>query len=163
MEWQSNLSPKDLLADVKRLSYFRDDTGVQMARRQSTMIPADTKMSFPYIAAAIDEIAGLLGKTAYHYMVNKLPPSCSVPIHTDSLKRNIDAGKIVLERWHLPIVTNPLALYWDSTLNVRGDGSYIGIHMRLGYWHGPIPYYKDHTIWNDHPTDERIHLVVDLE
>jgi hypothetical protein len=163
MEWQSNLQPKDLLDDVKRLNFFLDDTGVQMAQRQSKPIPQDTKYSFPFISAAIDEIARLLGKTACHYMVNKLPPICNVPVHTDSLRLNAEVGKIVLERWHLPILTNPLALYWDENMGVRPDGSYVGFHMKVGIWYGPIPYYMKHTIWNDHATEERIHLVVDLK
>ncbi len=160
-EWKSEIKSDELLAEVKRLNYFTDDTGTRMARRQSDVY--HVKQTFPVIVATLDEIARYLGKRVRNYMVNILPAYCNgVPLHTDTLQLNVDAGEIILERWHLPIVTNPHAYYWEESLGNRADGSMIGLNMLVGYWYGPIAYHTKHTIWNA-GAEDRYNLVVDLE
>lgn len=87
--------------------------------------------------------------------VNRVLPGKDIEIHQDWLPPSPLQGQHpTLERWHLPVVTNDKCGYWDG---VQGE-----MIMRTGYWHGCVPYWKKHKIWN-HGTEPRVHIVVDLD
>lgn len=100
----------------------------------------------PYIRKAIEEIEKFTGGKAVGLMVNTLDPLTSSPIHTDP-------G--TAQRYHLPLRTNRDVKWWDE---VNGM-----IYMMTGWWYGPIPYHLKHKVINDHSTDSRVHLIVDIE
>lgn len=118
-----------------------------MAHEQSGGIPGWVEVGCPTIKAAIDELVKFRAKKAMHLMVNKLPASCLCPVHTDNVVGSP-------ERWHLPLVTNPNTYWWDEKEGL--------LHMDAGNWYGPMPYGGRHTVVN-FGTDERIHLIVDVE
>lgn len=158
----SVLEPSLQAAEAERLGYSVDSTGVRMARNQSVLIYWP---EMPHqLGKAVREIERSTGKVARYWMVNVLPAGVSVPLHTDTLRANVDAGRFVIERWHLPIVTDRESMYWDPTLEDMGYSSSgrQGLHMEPRFWYGPIPYWLDHCIWNDGTLD-RTHLIVDLE
>jgi hypothetical protein len=116
-----------------------DDTGILMAygaAHPATKIPA------------VLEIMELRNLEPAFMMINRVPPGVVAPPHIDTLP-------FPVERWHLPLVTNPDAYWWDEH-----DNKFI--YMPVGYWHGPVPYYIRHAIVNFGLT-ERVHLVVDLK
>ncbi len=121
----------------------RDDTGVLMAYGpgSSCEIPSHYEMK-----RAVDEIATARGLDVAYVMLNTLPAGCIVPEHTDTLP-------VPVERWHLPLITNPNCKWWDE---VEGE-----LFMAAGYWYGPLPYEKRHKVWNTGAVS-RTHLVVDL-
>lgn len=127
--------------DVESLQYRRDQTGIEMSYGQGAGIPQWATL--PGLAAALDEVERFAGK-AKHLMVNRLAPGVEVPTHTDA-----DGGI----RWHLPVVTNPDAKWWDEQHGT--------IYMDTAWW-GPVPYAIPHRVWN-YGDVARIHVVVDVE
>lgn len=123
--------------DVMRLEYHQDASGIDMAALQGSM-PKWLKDS-PAIRMALNDVPD-----AQSVMVNRLKAGVEVPVHTDA-----ENGV----RWHLPIVTNPGAMWWDE---ISGQ-----THMEAGFWWGPVPYTIPHKVLNRGATD-RIHLVVDI-
>ena len=91
------------------------------------------------------EIEYFTGLHARSIMVNTLEPKRESPKHTDP-------GTYV--RYHYPIQTNPSVFWWDE---VNQE-----VHMKPGFWYGPIPYNNLHAVYNRGETP-RIHLIVDLE
>ena len=124
------------------LLFKRDASGIDMAALQGE-IPK--WLSSHSISAAVREIEQLTGRVAKGVMVNRLDPGISVPIHTDP-----DTGWL---RYHLPLFTNPHAMWWDEDEGL--------LHMESGWWWGPVPYTKRHHVVNNGNT-ARYHLVVDV-
>lgn len=108
----------------------------------------------PEIDRAINEISLIRGTPALHMMINRLGPGIEVPIHRDFLNPTRLGPHPCLERWHLPVTTNNLAGWWDEDI-----GDYV---MFPGYWHGPVPYWLKHRVYNLGKR-ERVHLVIDLD
>lgn len=156
MDRSSKIALPALAEEVQRMVFRTDDSGTLMAQRQSTQIREKDFRAYPLTWQAIMEISRLLQRSPMYLMINQLPAGVSVPKHTDTLKRNNEAGKMVIHRWHLPLVTNPLCRYWEEGF------SSLGIHLPAGQWYGPVQYWKEHSIWNG-SNENRIHLVVDLE
>lgn len=117
--------------------YFDGGGGILMAFRQSTY------HDVPEVEEAVKEIESLTGLKRAFILINKIPPGIRSEVHTDTLK-------LPVQRWHLPLVTNPKAWFWQETF----------LHMEIGYWYN-VKYWLPHSVGNDGPTD-RIHLVVDL-
>lgn len=124
--------------EVDALSFTYDHSGMSMASLQGQM--PTWLQSAPAIAHAVMELPAVKA-----VMVNRLPAGTEVPMHTDA-----EGGA----RWHLPIQTNPDAL-WEDALNGK-------VHFAEGFWWGPVPYAVPHRVTN-HGTTERIHLIVDCE
>jgi aspartyl/asparaginyl beta-hydroxylase len=137
--------PEVLLAEMRKLTFYRDGAGIDMAHNSDSGFPL-WYQSAPAIQAAVAEIEGLVGGTATHIMLNRLRPGDSVLPHVDQM----DTG----ERWHLPVVTNRGAIWWDEI-------EQIDLNMQAGFWWGPVPYKRSHAVRNDGES-ERIHLVVDV-
>lgn len=133
-----------VIDDVRSLRYTRDASGAEITALQGKGIPRE--FTTPSIRACIREIEQITGKTAKNIMINRLEPGGCIPKHKD----DDDYG----ERWHLPIVTNDEASWWDEVSDRLQ-------HMPFGRWTGPVPYRKFHEVRND-GDQERIHLVVDL-
>lgn len=103
-------------------------------------------LDYPHIRAAIFSLQRRTGSTLHQVMVNKLEPGGMLQPHRDAPPE--------FDRYHLPIVTNSDAWWWDE---------YTGkFHMREGFWYGPVPYCGVlHSVENNGET-ERVHVVVDL-
>lgn len=152
---KSKIDLEALLRECISLSYHIDGTGVLMATNQSEGLPPQI-VARPHICAAINEIAVARSQNPLNVMVNKMPPGVVVQPHRDWLRpTSHQAKKPTLERWHLPVQTNPDALWWDEDSNVKK-------HYPLGIWFGPVPYWIFHSVENLGLT-ERVHLVVDLD
>lgn len=103
--------------------------------------------TWPWITQAVQELAD---EVHHHHVVqillNKLDPGALLDTHRDGYPQN--------DRYHLPIVTNRDAYWWDEL-----EGR---LSMSVGYWYGPVPYCGIlHSAGNPGPTD-RLHLVVDF-
>lgn len=142
---RTSLDLPALLEEAAKQDFRRDGAGVDMAHNSDNGFPAWLPKA-PRIQEAIAEIEGMVGGKATHIMLNRLRPHDNVLPHKDLM----DVG----ERWHLPLVTNPKAFWWDEVENKD-------FHMEVGFWYGPVNYKADHSVWNDGET-ERIHLVVDV-
>lgn len=80
-------------------------------------------------------------------LLNCLQAGAEFGRHRDGLPDNA--------RFHLPIVTNDAAWWWDE---LHGT-----VHMRQGHWYGPMPYCGIlHAVGNPSEMD-RIHLIVDFK
>lgn len=142
-----------LLKEAESLVYSLDGSGALMAMQQSQGIPDLAK--YPELAKAVAEISEIRKTPPLHLMINILKPNVTVPIHRDwILPTKHQSLAPTVERWHLPIKTNPEARYWNELNGVS--------HMPLGYWSGPIQYWMQHQVWNSGP-EERIHIVIDLD
>ena len=139
---ESGLDFSVLESEAASMNYKLDDSGTEMAMGACVPIPPLPAE----LTAAVREIEKLTGKKAVWVMLNRLPPSVVVPVHTDTVT-------YTPERWHLVIKTNPHAYFWSDPTGQ--------IHLNGGRWWGPIPYRANHQIWNGGTTD-RIHFVVDL-
>lgn len=131
--------------EIEDFDYLDGGDGVLMAQRQSHGLDLFLGSKFEEL---IEEIEGLLGCKAIFAQLNRMPPGCIVPMHTDTLKSSEK-----LARWHIALKTNELAV-----LEVRGKE----LHFEEGWWYGPIPYWEPHAVRNLGRT-ERIHFIVDLE
>lgn len=104
--------------------------------------------SYPLTTEAIEDIQLRedLGDVV-QVMVNKLGPGALLAPHRDGRPDN--------HRYHLPIVSNPDAYWWDELGGKQ--------NMLVGWWYGPVPYCGIlHSAGNPGSTD-RLHLVVDFE
>lgn len=121
-------------------------------RRPGTSTPdavlIDSLAEYPAIEMAIEEIREEMGyRILTQVMVNVLDPQNGrLNAHRDGLPDDY--------RWHLPVLTNPAANWWDE---------YNGtMHMDEGQWHGPVPYCGVlHAAFNN-GTLPRIHVVADF-
>jgi hypothetical protein len=107
-------------------------------------------IEFPAMASAIGELMKMRSKSGvFQVMINRLDPGGSLAKHRDGMP--IEPAP---ERWHLPIISNPLVEYWEEAL----DGP---IHLSIGSWWGPISYWDLHSMVNlgEFP---RVHIIVDL-
>jgi hypothetical protein len=127
------------------IEWFDGGGGVLMAERQS--VSYEPERFSKSVQAAVAEIEALRGKKALFVMINRLDPGIIIERHTDTLKMPYP-----VERWHLPVITNPKA--WHE------QGSRF--NMTAGVWYGPVPYWEEHCGGNE-GTTPRIHLIVDLE
>ena len=106
----------------------------------------DVLNSFPMITHAIAIFANQREQEIHQVMVNKLNPHSFLGKHRD--------GPPQMDRWHLPVITNPLCEWYDEI-----DG---WCHMEEGKWHGPVNYCGIlHAMHND-GDNARYHLVLDL-
>lgn len=104
--------------------------------------------AFPHVKWAIEDLRQMTGhRTLNQVMVNQLEPGGKLSAHRD--------GPPDDARYHLPVVTNDRAMWWDE-YNAT-------LHMEDGYWHGPVPYCGVlHAVVNNGDR-ARLHLVVDFE
>lgn len=126
---------------AESLKFNRDQSGMDMASLQGGLpkwLKDHTLMS------AVREIEALSGGAAQAVMINRLDPGITVAKHKDQYTG--------WRRYHLPLVTNVEAWWWDET-----NGT---VFMDYGYWWGPVPYNELHQVSNGGNT-ARIHLVVD--
>jgi hypothetical protein len=150
----SYLDLKELNEQVNKLEYWLDGAQVQMCVTQSGGLPSEV-LQHRMVAFAIEEITRHRQLDPVNVMINKVGPEVIVPVHRDWLKpTKLQPVKPVIERWHLPIVTNEGATFWGELYGV--------MHMACGCWYGPIPYWRKHTVANC-GTETRIHLIVDLD
>lgn len=105
-------------------------------------------LDYPAMADAVDELRIDVGlHSVVQSMVNLLHPGGTLSVHRDGPPDHL--------RYHLPIVTNMDAYWWDEYSDK--------MHMTAGWWYGPVPYCGIlHGAGNPGPTD-RIHLVVDFK
>jgi hypothetical protein len=107
----------------------------------------------PIELRAIREIEAIRNAKALSIMVNILPAQVRVKWHVDPY-----TDQRCVERWHLAVTTNCLALYAERTK----AGTEAVTHMMQGYWSGNVPYWQPHRVWNDGRAD-RLHFIVDLD
>lgn len=142
----SGLGTGRLAESYWKLRGWTDGAGVEMTALQ--FHPSSRALlQHEAIAEAVAELEGLTGRECVFLMFNKLDPGAAVPVHVDSHPDPVD-------RWHLPVITNDDAFWWDEA---GGE-----IHMAPGFWWGPVPFDIPHRVRNDGPTP-RIHLVVDVQ
>ncbi len=136
----------------QELPWLLDDSGVKMlvgpSQRRHTIV-----MCVPGVKDAVKEIEEITGANVVNVMINLVPPGIEVPVHTDTLLPIGGVARPIIERWHLPILTNPTSAWWGE------DGP---VHMSQGIWFGPVKYWRDHHVYNQGTTD-RVHLVVDTD
>lgn len=104
--------------------------------------------TYPLLTQAVEElqIASRHHKIE-QVIINKLDPGALLDTHRDGYPQN--------DRYHLPIITNSEAYWWDELEGKR--------HMVAGRWHGPVPYCGIlHSAGNPGMTD-RLHVIVDFE
>lgn len=150
----SSISLAKLVELSSLLDEIVDEGYVQMSARQST----NDLLKYPEIKTAVEEIASLRKLDAVYVMVNKMPPHQTIPVHQDWLEPTpLQPFKgPLIERWHLPLITNPWVLFYDSKEHP------VGFHMPQGIWCGPVPYWNKHYVEN-FGTETRVHLIVDLD
>ncbi len=149
----TKLHLSELALQATTLNYIQDGSGAKMAFAPSAGIPE--LKEYPEITAAVEEIANYRNQKPLHLMINVLMPGVVVPIHRDWLTpTSYQGNNPTVERWHLPVMTNTEAIFWDEEAGAR--------HLVEGVWYGPIKYWIQHQIWN-HGTKPRIHIVVDLD
>lgn len=142
---QSQINLLGLMKDINELEFWIDGSGAEMSVKPAEYPNYLKNKSF--IRQAIAEIERLTNQKSVYVMINKLKAGVEVSVHTDTLPKRID-------RYHLPILTNEKAFWWDRVYGVR--------HLKAGVWYGPMPYWLDHSVANFGDI-ERVHLVVDLE
>lgn len=103
---------------------------------------------YPWVSLAIAYLRNNLDVgDVEQVMVNRLEAGKEFGKHRDGLPDNA--------RFHLPVETTNEAWWWDEL-----NGT---VHMKQGYWYGPMPYCGIlHAVGNPAETD-RIHLVVDFK
>ncbi len=144
-EYPSGLNMALLCSQAILLPTIKDDGNLDMAYNQHAPI---TKQVPPTLFEAALEIRRIIGLPAVSIMVNTLQPGQCIPPHVDTVREDV-----TLQRFHLPLQTNPFCLWWDQF------NGYV--HMRQGYWIGPVPFHIRHCAVN--PTAEpRVHITVDL-
>lgn len=148
-----------LLKEINTLQFNEDGSKALMAFGPCTKVSELTGHTdlneYPLLKQAILEIAKLREVNALYMMINRIPPGVCVPEHTDTLLEHPVFGKApTLERFHLPILTNDKAEWWDE---VTGK-----MNLLAGVWYGPVPYWVKHNVSNLGET-ERVHLVIDVD
>lgn len=103
---------------------------------------------FPAVREVVEDLRDNMGyRTLNQVMVNLLEPGGKLSAHRD--------GPPDDERWHLPVMTNPDAMWWDEVTGTH--------HLEAGYWHGPVFYCGVlHAVVNNGDTP-RLHVVADFE
>jgi hypothetical protein len=148
---KSHVSLDKLLTVTKRLAILLNEGYVQMTASQSS----NALRRFDEIEEAVQEISSLRKLEAVYVMVNTMPPNQEIPWHQDWLAPTRLQRRPLIERWHLPLKTNSLVVWFDKD---NPDG----YNMPKGYWSGPVPYWNKHKVENlGH--EERVHLIVDLD
>lgn len=147
---KSQLLSNQLLKEIEGIHFWKDGSGAEMSVNQSGGLPFKS----PLLYLAIQEIGKLRNQLPLHMMINRLAPKVTVPKHTDTLKPTQQGEHPRLERWHLPIITSYHCGWWDEDNGI--------VPMMPGFWYGPVPYWREHYVWN-HGTIERIHLIIDLD
>lgn len=110
-------------------------------------VVTDILVRFPQIELAIEELREEMGyRLITQVMVNKLGARGKLSAHRDGLPDDY--------RWHLPIVTNPHAVWWDEF-----NGT---MHMPEGAWTGPVPYCGVLHAAANNGDEPRVHVVVDF-
>ncbi len=141
-------------AEINKLRFTLDGSGAEMAFMPSSGI-SDAFKACPELMKAVDEISKARKTPPLNVMLNRLGGGVIVPAHRDWLKpTKLQPENPIVERWHLPIITNGQAVWWDVW-----DGSR---HLPQGIWFGPVPYWITHSVGN-YGLEDRIHLVVDLD
>ena len=145
---KSSMDLGALIQETEKFHYTMDDGNVEMAAGIDIM-------GSNLIRKAAQEIADARGQKVLKIHVHKVAPGANVPKHRDWVQATQALGvSPCLERWHLPIKTNPQCTWWDEKLGEK--------HFPVGVWSGPVPYWTLHTIYN-RGKEERIHIIVDLD
>ncbi len=139
-----------LASRATSLDYWIDGTGILMSITQSGGLPEKAKNLF---GAAISEIEKLTKLKAINMMINDCKPGLIIPKHVDPVKGDKESN-CYHSRWHLPLITNESCAFWCKELDY--------VHFPIGYWSGPVEYWKEHSVYNLGETN-RIHLIVDLK
>jgi len=148
MKIKTNLDLKSLAVEASDLRYHHGyDKRMLMTSTQSRY--GIENFFGPLVRAAAQEISTIRGQSILNIMVNKLPKNTYIDPHIDPLPATKHQGPLPrLERWHLPIITDPKCLLNDE-------------HLELGYWHGYVKYWEWHDVQGGE--FDRIHLLVDLD
>lgn len=110
-------------------------------------VQLDVLAEFPALEMAIEELRAEMGhRILTQVMVNALRPGGKLSAHRDGLPDDA--------RYHLPVVTNPNAIWWDEF-----NGS---MHMRAGEWTGPVPYCGVLHAAVNNGDMTRVHVVADF-
>jgi hypothetical protein len=104
--------------------------------------------SHPFITQAVDALGAVVHRyDVKQILINNLEPGAELSIHRDGYPQN--------DRFHLPLITNPSAYWWDE---IEGR-----THMLSGWWYGPVPYCGILHSAGNPGTSDRLHLIVDFE
>jgi hypothetical protein len=102
-----------------------------------------------------EEISKLRGLKAVSLMINWLHPGLEIVKHIDHVEpTTLQPNDPHIERWHLPVITNPGCYWWDAN---GGE-----VHQPEMIWFGPVKYWELHAVGN-RGEGNRIHIVVDLD
>lgn len=105
----------------------------------------DALIRFPAISETLIWLCNAREKMLVQCMVSRLVAGGELRPHMD--------GEPANERWHLPVITNGDAVWWDAQ-----NGS---LHMEPRKWWGPVPYCGVYHGFKNGDT-ERIHVIADL-
>ena len=142
---KTRFSLENVLQEIKTLSYVTDAGNIAMAN----------VLGVELLRNVAEEIADIRNQRIMKIMVHILDPGQESPKHRDWVSPTATLGEwACLERWHLPIQTNEKAIWWDEKEGER--------HLPLGYWSGPMPYWRYHLVSNK-GVEARIHIIVDLD
>lgn len=103
--------------------------------------------TYPYLTQAVDELGELVHRhEVKQVIVNNLEAGAELSAHRDGLPQ--------YDRYHLPIMTNSDAYWWDEI-----DGS---LRMAIGNWYGPVPYCGILHAAGNPGLSDRLHIVADF-
>jgi hypothetical protein len=147
---ESKVPIQSLVTLIDQLNFVSESGYIFMAQNQHTR-----KIQSEFIEA-VEEIAKIRGLTILGTMVHKIPAGKRIPMHRDFINPTpLQPRKHpCVERWHLPILTNPDVYWWDE--------QHEWLSLEQGYWYGPVPYWINHKVEN-RSSEERVHLIVDLD
>ncbi len=135
-----------LWVETELLPYsHKYDKRVEMSSTQGAGV---NPMFGPRVREAVAEIEFLRGVRVLHVQVNRIQPGVYVDWHVDPLPPSRQGSLPRVERWHLPVRTDPLCLL-------------SGEHLCAGYWHGPVKYWEPHDVQGGQFA--RTHIIVDLD
>lgn len=104
--------------------------------------------TYPLATKAIEELQDRAGLgEVKQIMVNHLQPGALLAPHRDGRPDN--------HRYHLPVISNMDAYWWDELEGKR--------NMLVGWWYGPVPYCGILHSAGNPGSGDRLHLVVDFE
>lgn len=159
------LAVKSELDLAKYLDHFHtmtfkvDGTGILMANGQWQGVPQE---GYELWVAAFQDLGNAVARTfgqenssiffpialeLHHVMVNAIPPGANSGWHVDP-----EPGRR-FSRWHLPVTSND-----DCLFEQEGE---LPIRMGIGWWHGPVEYWRRHRVSNSGKTG-RAHLILDI-
>lgn len=133
-----------------------DDGNVHMANSQGAGIP---EWLPAMCLAAVGEIEELTGLKAFSVMINRLERGKASPVHQDRLQSPLQGDNAKIVRFHLPVLTNDVGVYWWDEYN----GECI---FPMKHWTGPVPYWQKHKVWYSEQfgyQPYREHFIVDLD